>query len=339
MLTLALIGCAHIHTPGFVNALKKREGQIAVKYVWDPTEARAAKWAGELSAQVIKSPGRAWHDPEVSAVVICSETNLHKKLVLAAARAKKHVFAEKPLGLGARDSLAMAEAVEQAGVMFQTGYFNRGNVAYRFIKDQIEAGNLGKITRIRGSNCHSGALGGWFDRKPAEPATDWRWMAEPKVAGCGAFGDLGTHLLDILMWMIGDVEAVTADIKVITGRYGECDETGEALLKFKNGVIGTLAGGWVDVANPVTLLVSGTEGHAALVDGQLYFKSGKVAGADGKQPWTQLPEAKPAGFESFLDALLGQPASLVPVREAAQRVVVMEAAYKAARQQKWVTIK
>jgi predicted dehydrogenase len=49
----------------------------------------------------------------------------------------------------------------------------------------------GKITRARGSNCHSGSLGGWFDK-------EYRWMADPKIAGVGAFGDLGTHKLDIL---------------------------------------------------------------------------------------------------------------------------------------------
>src|SRR5690606_24945311 len=125
---------------------------------------------------------------------------------------------------------------------------------------------------------HSGSLGGWFD-------TDWLWMTDLAQAGVGAFGDLGTHSLDILMWLMGDVTRVTASIGVATGRYGACDEYGEGLLDFANGVVGTLAAGWVDVAHPVNVIVSGTEGHAYVSENQLFFKSSHVNGADGKEPW------------------------------------------------------
>jgi 1,5-anhydro-D-fructose reductase (1,5-anhydro-D-mannitol-forming) len=327
--TLAFVGCAHIHTPGFINLLKGRK-DVRVKYVWDHDQARAEKRAKELSCPVVADLKEIWSDPEVAGVVICSETNRHKELVTAAAEAKKHMFAEKPLGITAADSFAMAEAIEAANLIFTTGYFMRTSPELLFVKDQIEQGKLGKITHVRGSNCHSGSLGGWFDQ-------EWRWMADPKVAGVGGFGDLGTHSLDILMWMLGDVDSVTADIKVVTGRYDDCDESGEALLKFKNGVTGTLAAGWVDVDNPVSFLVSGTEGHATIFRDKLYFKSGKVEGATGDKPWTQLPKAPPAPMHQFVDAVAGKTGQpLVKPREAAARVSVMEAAYKAARTRTWV---
>jgi predicted dehydrogenase len=227
----------------------------------------------------------------------------------------------------------MADAIEKAGVYFQTGYFMRGDPKNLFVKQQIEAGTLGKITRARGSNCHGGALGGWFD-------TEWRWMADPKFAGVGGFGDLGTHSLDILLWLLGDVDTVTAQIDNGTARYENCDETGEGLLRFKSGVIGTLAAGWDDVANPVSLLVSGTEGHIAVINGQLYFTSKNVEGADGKEPWNKLPAAVPAGFDAFLNAIVGQrDATLVTPREAAYRSAVMEALYAGAKDNTWVAPK
>src|SRR4029450_13763343 len=130
-------------------------------------------------------------------------------------------------------------AIEKAGVLFQTGYFMRGDAKHQFLKQQVAAGAFGKITRVRGSNCHSGALGRWFD-------TEWRSMADPKIAGCGAFGDLGTHSLDILLWLFGEVEKVTAQLDTGTGAYGDCDETGEGILRFKSGTIGTLAAAWDD---------------------------------------------------------------------------------------------
>ena len=326
---LALVGAAHIHTPGYIKRIQERS-DVLVRWVWDHDIERAQRSARELNAQVAGSLDQIWESPGVKAVVICSETNRHEPLVMAAAAAGKHLFVEKPLGLGAKDAQRMAEAIEKAGVLFQTGYFMRGNPIYRWLKAQLDAGAFGKVTRIRMSNCHAGALGGWFD-------TEWRWMADPVQAGVGAFGDLGTHALDIMLWLMGGVERVTADLGVATARYGDCDEYGEGLLRFENGVTGSLAAGWVDVANPVTLELSGTQGLAYVLNGQLFLKSDAVPGADGKTPWTALPEPWPHAFELFLDALAGKPGiSLVGAREAAYRSAVMEAMYQAAKEHAWV---
>jgi len=141
-----------------------------------------------------------------------------------------------------------------------------------------------------------------------------------------------------MLWLMGDPVSVTADIDVATGRYGDCDEYGEALLKFADGAIGVLAGGWVDLADPMPMLISGTEGHAYVCNGQFYFQSEHVAGADGKTPWTDLPSDLPHAFELYLDALQGKDVPLVGVREAAMRNAVMEAMYEAARTRAWVTL-
>jgi predicted dehydrogenase len=328
---MAFVGIAHIHTPGFLDLLKKRQ-DVKISCIWDHDEARASKCAAANGLTVAKDVKEIWTAPEITAVVICSETNRHLELVLAAAKAGKHMFVEKPLGITARESDEMADAIEKAKVLFTTGYFMRTDPKHLFLKDEIAKGNFGKITRVRGSNCHSGSLGGWFD-------TDWRWMADPKIAGVGAFGDLGTHKLDILMWLMGNVDSVTADVRTITGRYGDCDETGEGLIQFKNGVIGTLAAGWVDVDDPVQLLISGTEGHAVIVDNLLYYGSKKVPGSNSKDPYTKLPRALPAPMNQFVEAVAGakdQP--LVSPREAAARVTVMQAMYRGARERKWVPV-
>ena len=139
-------------------------------------------------------------------------------------------------------------------------------------------------------------------------------MADPKIAGCGAFGDLGTHSLDILLWMFGEISSATGAIANGTARYENCEETGEAIFKFKSGPIGTLAAAWDDVANPVTLQISGTEAFASVSNGQL-FLTAKTLDADGKTPWTNLPAAKAAGFEAFLDSITGKEATLVTPRK------------------------
>ena len=162
MTTVAFVGCAHIHTPGFIQLVNSRP-EIQCKSVWDHDAARAAKRAAEMGAQVAPDMAAVYADPEIEAVIVCTETNLHESVVLPAAAAKKHLFIEKPLGFGAADAAKMADAIESAGVIYQTGYFMRGDANHIFLKQQIEAGAFGKITRVRGSNCHSGALGRWFD--------------------------------------------------------------------------------------------------------------------------------------------------------------------------------
>ncbi|MCX7590706.1 MAG: Gfo/Idh/MocA family oxidoreductase [Kiritimatiellae bacterium] len=330
MTNVALVGCAHIHTPNFVKRLKERT-DVRVTMVWDHDEQRAKKNAEQLGTRAVESPEIIWESSDICGVIICSETNRHEELVLAACQAGKHLFVEKPLGIGATDAWRMARAIRSAGVMFQTGYFLRGTPVHRFLREKIAQGTFGTITRARHSNCHAGSLKGWFN-------TDWRWMADPAIAGCGAFGDLGTHSLDILMWFFGDVARVTASINMVTGRYGECDESGEGLIEFQNGVVATLAAGWVDIDNPVRLLISGTRAHACVIGDQLFFKCEAVEGADGKTPWTKLPAPQPHAFDLFLDALTGKADAsvLVSPEEAAARCEVMEAFYRAHEGHKWV---
>ena len=327
---VALVGAAHIHTPGYIKALKGRS-DVRVKAVWDYDPARAAKAASDLGSKAVASVEQIWSDSEIKAVVICSETNRHHDLVIAGAQAGKHLYVEKPLGINGKESLEMAKAIEEAKVLFTTGYFMRCDPKHLFLKKEVAAGNLGIITRVRASNCHGGSLAGYFD-------TDYRWMADPKIAGVGAFGDLGTHKLDILMWIFGGLDSGTATLRTVTNRYPGCDETGEALLKFKNGIIGTLGAGWVDVDDPVKLLISGTEGHAVIVNNQLYYTS-KRTGSKGKEPYPELPAGPQVPIQQFFAALAGakdQP--LVPPGEAAARVVAMEALYASASEGKWVPI-
>ena len=330
MIQVALVGGAHIHTPNFIKQLNAHE-QIAVKWVWDHDPARAQRRAEALSSQVAALP-TIWSDPTIEAVIICAETQRHEALVLTAAAAGKHLFVEKPLGFETEDGYRMAQAIEEAGVLFQTGYFMRSDPIYLFLKAQIEAGHFGKITRVRHTNCHAGALQGWFD-------TEWRWMADLSQAGVGAFGDLGAHSLDLLLWWLGEVEQVTATINAATGRYEGCDEFGEGLIRFKSGSVGNLAAGWVDVTHPITTQISGTEGHAYVANGQLFFQSDHVPKADGQTAWTELPTPRPHAFDLFLAALTGQAdVPLVTAQEAAQRSAMMIAMYQAARVQRWVQL-
>src|ERR1041385_5915944 len=85
-IVLAFVGVAHIHTPEYIRLAKSR-ADVSVKSVWDHDAARAQMRAKELDARPVADLKEIWADPEIPAVVICSETNRHHELVLAGAKA------------------------------------------------------------------------------------------------------------------------------------------------------------------------------------------------------------------------------------------------------------
>lgn len=319
---LAWVGTAHIHTPGFTNEVLKRNVECAG--VWDHDGERAKK-NGEKLGGPVRDLHALIDDESVSGFVVCSETFHHLDLVRRIAPSGKPAFIEKPMGFDASQSKAIRDILEEHGVPFQTGYFSRGNGSVLALKSKVDEGFFGSVTRVRASNCHGGALGGWFDN-------EWRWMADRSQAGVGAFGDLGTHVLDLLMWMFGDVAAATGAMSPGTNRYPGCEELGESILKFKNGVIGTMGAAWDDVADPVRIQVAGTRGHATLGSDLM------LAGPDGKFEKAEPLTARPAGFTGFLDYLGGAKVDLVTPCEAAARDVVMDAIYRGAESNSWITI-
>lgn len=329
--TLALLGVAHMHTPMFLNVLKTRE-DVKVAWVWDHDPARAAKVAGQCGAKVATTVEQVLGDAAVAGVVILSETNLHGKLAIQAAKAGKHLFVEKPLGVSGKEAAEIAAAVEKAGVRFTTGYHLRTIPKYIFVKENIDKGNFGKIVRAECSFANDCVLQGVFNE-------DFKWTVDSKSGALGGFADTGTHALDMLMWMLGDVEAVTADIRTVTRRYPNCDETGQALVRFRSGVTGTVSAGWIEPENPVSLLVSGTEGHAVIFNDRLYLRTKKVTGADGTRPWGKLPAGPDHPLLQFVDTVTGKKGlPLVTAGEAVARVAVMEACYESSRQGKWVSM-
>ena len=324
MQTTAFLGLAHIHTPGFIETINKR-ADVKCKYVQDDDAQRAQKRAGELDAQVADIE-TILSDAEVTSVVICSETRLHTALVERAAAAGKNIFAEKPLATTQADATRMAKAIEDAGVVFQTGFFMRGWPSCRFIKQEVEAGHLGTVTRMSYTNCHQGALGGWFD-------SEWRWIADKNEAGGGGFADLGAHALDIVLWCLsptcGPVVKTAATLGNATERYGDLsqiDEWGVGLVTFESGAVGIVQAGWVDPKGGTPIEVHGTKGHILVRDDDVFYFSEEVEGADGG-PWADLPAKSDHAFALFWDKLEGADVPLVTVQQAAQESAVMAQLY------------
>ncbi|MBV9469125.1 MAG: Gfo/Idh/MocA family oxidoreductase [Abitibacteriaceae bacterium] len=327
MLTTAFLGVAHIHTPDFINRLNKRE-DVQVKAVYDHEAERGQKRAEASHATFTPDIDSILNDPEITSVVICSETNRHGDLVERVAAAGKHMFVEKPLAVTGSEAQRMADAITRAGVTFQTGFASRSTPQMQFIKREVAAGHLGTITRMRHCNGHSGSLGGWFD-------TEWRWIADAEQAGGGGFADLGAHSLDIILWVLrgvcGEVKRVAGSVGHATNRYGDIDEYGAGLITFDSGAIAEVEASWVDPKLHSPVEVFGTQGQIQVIGGKVFYYSEHVEGADGGE-WTDLPAQQSHAFELFFDKLGGKPigVDLVTVEQAAEESRVMHEMYLAA---------
>jgi predicted dehydrogenase len=332
MVNLGMVGCAHCHTPWIAGVLKART-DARVKAVFDHDVPRAQSIAKVLECPVVSDAAEIWDDPSINGVFVLSETDRHLSMVKSAVTAHKPVFIEKPLGIGRADAAAAGKLLHDASLLFMMGYRTRSEGTFRYLREEIQKGHFGKVTRIRYVNAHGGALKGGF-------GPDHQWSYDPAQAGGGVFLDLGTHALDTIMWLMGEevVSATSAatDLMPLPGKKA-CEDFGEGLIRFKSGAIGSLAGAWVDVDQPVRCVISGTEGHAYVAQGKLYYKSSHVKGADGREPWIDLLADRPMVFDIFVNALAGKSEeTFITPLEAARVCAVQEALAIGAREGRWV---
>jgi predicted dehydrogenase len=154
--------------------------------------------------------------------------NLHAEPSIAAAEAGKHVICEKPLGRDAAESYEAWQRVSAAGVKHMCAFNYRFVPAVRLAREMIEAGELGEITHFRGAYLQEW---GTID--------DEVWRFDKALAGSGALGDLGAHVIDLARYLVGEIKSVagtTATFK--PGR--EVDDAFESVVAFENGAIGTI---------------------------------------------------------------------------------------------------
>jgi predicted dehydrogenase len=154
--------------------------------------------------------------------------DLHAAPTIAAAEAGKHVICEKPLGRDAAESYETWQRVQTAGVKHMCAFNYRFVPAVRLAREMIEAGEIGDIHHFRGAY-----LQDWG-------ATDVAlWRFDRAVAGSGALGDLGAHVIDLARYLVGEIGSVAARTHTFQpGR--EVDDAVEAVVSFESGAIGTI---------------------------------------------------------------------------------------------------
>jgi predicted dehydrogenase len=244
MLGYAFMGKAHS------NAYK------TIPYMMYPPVAipRLVSVSGRNEASVLEAAKRygyaryttSWqeqvNDPEVQLFDNGGPNDTHAEPCIAAAAAGKHILCEKPLARTAEESRTMLDAVEKAGVKHMVAFNYRFVPAIRQIRNLIDSGALGQIYHWRAVYLQE-----WIMPHYATPLI---WRLDKSVAGSGALGDLGAHIIDLAHYLVGDIKSVSAFTKTfikqrpLDGAEGvgevDVDDAFVAALEFNNGALGTL---------------------------------------------------------------------------------------------------
>ena len=172
------------------------------KMIVDINEA-AARDAKEKLA--FESYSTDWHDiidnPDIQVVDICTPNNAHAEIAIAAANAGKHIICEKPLALTPEQAKEMYLAAEKNHVTTMVAFNYRKTPAIQLAKKYIDEGAIGDILDFRGTY-----LQDWS----ADPDSPLSWRFQKDICGSGALGDIGTHVVDIIRFLVGDFKKVNA---------------------------------------------------------------------------------------------------------------------------------
>jgi predicted dehydrogenase len=219
------VGLAGLGRMGRIHAgnLAARCGSARLECVYDADPAVARAVAGGLGVAWTASYAELLD--AVDAVAIATPSGSHADLTVAAARAGRHVFCEKPISLDREEAVATIEAADRAGVVLQVGLHRRFDPDWVAATTRIHAGELGEVTLFR---------------------TSLRDMTPPPVQFLGGSGgffvDVTVHDLDVARWMVGEVVEVTAHGAASDPAFaaiGDID-TAVVVLRFENGALGVI---------------------------------------------------------------------------------------------------
>ena len=225
--------------------------------------AAVERAAGELGAERFTTDWRELvESPDVDIVDVCTPPGAHAEVIEAAAELGKAIVCEKPLAAGWEDACRAAAAVRRAPVKNAIGFNYRRLPALSLMKQLIDAGRVGEVRLWRGS---------WLSDEFVDPEIPYDWRFERRQ-GASTIADLGAHLIDLAGWLVGEIDAVSAQSRTFTDRRFDpaaggprevdVDEASSALLRFQSGALGVFEVAKTCVRRPCdfTVEVNGDRG-------------------------------------------------------------------------------
>jgi predicted dehydrogenase len=304
---------------------------------------------------------------DIDAVDICTPNNSHHEIVLAAAEAGLHIYCEKPLAMNAAEAASMARTVRAAGLKGQVTFNFRFFPAVMRAKQLVEAGFLGRLFSFRGRYHRSSYIEG---DKPMS------WRLQREVTGGGALFDLGSHILDLLYFVLGEFDSVYGTLDTLIKERPiakgsaerapvEVDDIALLHARTLNGTLGTVEisrmgtgatndltfeifgqDGAIrfDLSNPAWLYVyDATEAGGALGAERGFRKIEAVSRYAGQRApdWTMTPDFMRAHAEcqyQFICSIWDDTATAPSFDDGAHVQKIMAAAERSSEQGGWVSL-
>ena len=229
VVTFAIIGCGDVTEVKSGPALQKIPGS-RLKTVMRRDEEKLKSYAARHHVEHYTTDYlEILRDPEIDAVYIATPPHMHCFYTLEAARYGKAVYVEKPMALTAAECRQMIDACKQAGVPLFTAYYRRGMEKFQTVRQILSGGALGELRSLQ------------YQFACPVPAVDpgRAWLLNPEVAGGGLLFDIGSHMLDTLCFVLGEVEEACGYSANRSGAFA-VNDTHSAVMRFAGGVLGTV---------------------------------------------------------------------------------------------------
>jgi UDP-N-acetyl-2-amino-2-deoxyglucuronate dehydrogenase len=223
-----LIGCGRISDSHF-KAIEKVDGAEIITCC-DIDMLKAEEKSKEYGIKSFYADYKKMIASEkIDAVIICTPSGLHPEIGIYAATNKLHVITEKPMAIDLESADELIKSCDVNGVRLFVVKQNRLNATMQLLKKALDKNRFGKIYLVQ-SNV--------FWQRPQSYYDQAKWRGTWEFDG-GAFMNQASHYVDALYWLIGPVDHVMAETATMSRKI-ETEDTGSAILKFRNGVIGTI---------------------------------------------------------------------------------------------------
>jgi predicted dehydrogenase len=293
---MGLVGVGGIGRIHLRNGLRLKNAELVA--VADMSK-QARNYAVSVGVKkVFEDYTKLIEDPHIDSVVISLPTFLHSECAIKAAEQGKHVFIEKPLARNVKEGNELVSKISKAGVKTMVGYPLRFS-KLAAIRTEIANGYLGEVVVANATNVWHGPFFPVTNVAAPQPIPEW-WF-NPELTGGGALIDLGSHMINLLLWYFGEMPI---SVKSILGHRFNMPVEDHALcfLKFKNGILSTVNVGWYSQRKAITMEVFGTSENRSmtLIDNS---RASRILNAAGIR---QGPEASALHDElnHFVDCIL-----------------------------------
>ena len=328
MVKIGMLSFAHVHANGYARQVNENERAKLVA-VWDHIEDRGKKAAEQHKVPFYSDLDKIL-DLDINAVVVNVETNRHPEVMVAAAKAGKHIFTEKALAITVDECDEIIEAVEASGVKLMISLPSRCRKELLLAKRAVEDGLLGDITFGRGRVAHSASLDKWFGGGSA-------WFVNAEEAGGGALFDLGCHRMDIIRWMMGEPKKVMAIINNFSPNY-EIDDNSATIIEFANKGIGVVDVAFVHRSGPNPFELFGTEGSITMGAGPLSLTTTKLSDNQIKEYIANGPDNLPSPMQQWINALEDGTEMTITIQDGRNLTELLQAAYMSSEQGKAIEL-